>query len=1077
LNSKKSLLVLDSLIIDTKTNTPTLNLFQLIPEMRTVVSRLRSWFIDKNQNLWIGTAMGLHKISIQRQKFQRYLFNGNDASKGISCRGILPQPDGTLVVNTEFAGQFEINPRENSVRQLIKPSSLTNLLYGLVRDSAGAMLYFYNEGLLIKNFPNGLEKKYQWDRNSAWTIYFTDKSHFWAGSTHKRGIMPGDYNKPDYKGNISYNGFDELKTSSVFHIGSSASGAIWICSESGLYKANKQKGIIERYWSGGKGNHYFPTDYILHFYEDKDGIFWLASSGRGLIKWNPKTGESIYFTKNKGLLVETVYAVYEDNKNFLWLPTDFGIIQFDKLKEEVKHIFTTEDGLSNLEFNRISHARGLDSTLYFGGINGITAFKPNDLASAANCKKAPLQIVSCAKFDGELGQMVDVTNDLIKTNRLSLNPNDRYISLTLALLSYSHTKAIQYFYRFDKEPNWKSQFSPELNLGALPFGLSKIHIKAQAANGEWAANELTLEITQLRPIYLRPWFIALILILLVFGFIVALRFRTRQLLVRQRIIENEIQMATKQLSEQAEELRKLDSLKSRFFANVSHELRTPLTLILGPLTTLNNLTEDNKNKLVKTALTQTKQLLKLVNELLDFSKLESGKMKLQNNPVDFNAFIQRVYSTFESYAQSLEINFRLQFNPDKSHNLLLDIDKVTKILNNLIANAIKFTNPGGSVTLIVEEVDDKILISIKDTGRGISREDLPHIFERFYQTNQTDLPLEGGSGIGLSICREFAELMNAELWAESKPNQGSTFFFRFVKTETSLNNNVEIPDEIFEGEPDSTNEKINSGQGPKPLILLVEDNESLRTYIQQLLSEYYEVHTEVNGEKALVWLNNAFLLPSLIVSDVMMPVMDGFQLLERVKAQSKFNRIPFVILTARADIKDKLQALRIGVDDYMIKPFEEEELLARIENLLGNFFRKSKALEAPIGTEPPENNHQAEPAFSLNDFSNHDSNWLIELENLVAKLLPDQNLTTDELAKRSGMSRSNFLRQVKRQTGLTPSQYLDEARYAKARYLLETNQVKSVKEASHRVGLLQVEHFSRSFKKRYGKYPSEYLIG
>jgi len=565
---------------------------------------------------------------------------------------------------------------------------------------------------------------------------------------------------------------------------------------------------------------------------------------------------------------------------------------------------------------------------------------------------------------------------------------------------------------------------------------------------------------------------------------------------RQRKAKQELAAQNTLIQRQAGELKSLDVAKSRFFANVSHELRTPLTLILGPLrSVLKSGTLDHRNTtLLKMARQSGEDLLKLVGSLLDLSKLEHDKMVLQENPEHIYPLMQRIVSTFDSHAGYLGIRLAFSYRAEKDLQLELDREKLEIILNNLLSNAFKFTDKGGEVEVLVEDRGNTFLISVRDTGRGISPTDLPHVFDRFYQSKEKNIPAEGGTGIGLALCRELIALMRGNIRAESIPGSGSTFFVELPKKEVLIEPLTEgvISDNIqstvwetsfpFPAAPDD--HPLNAHNSSlithnlsfitppsKTTILVVEDNRSLSDYLYTILSPYYQVMTAGNGQEALELLRNAApknrerSFPSLLLSDLMMPVMDGYQLLEELKGNDATWHIPVIMLTARADARDKLKALRVGVDDYLTKPFDEEELLVRIENLLQNRTARQDAVAETVTQIEP-----APPALSSADAA-----WLEQFEAFVRKNLGNDILAVPMLAHEFAMSESTLLRQLKRLTGFSPMQYLQEIRLDEARRLLDNRTSDSIAQVASKVGYGEVRFFSRIFKQRFGKSPSEYI--
>lgn len=1053
-------------------------------------TQYRDFIVDRSGNLWFATAFGLVVVELRKNHFRRLMYaTGMPGGRGNASRGLL-EVNGRLFVNLEQnnSGRHLLDLQTGSVQRLQgqygigMAKSIDGNIWsdvGLPKDG------YWNISVAKTNLdgqiigPHLVKKK---ENGNVWTILEESPDRVLLG--HLSGLTV--YNPLTGAAEpMEDAAFPKFGNTMVSWLQRDRSGQIWACTESGLYRLKPGGGIAEQFWSGGAGEHYLPYDNLYHLYEDADGVFWLSTGGGGLIRWDRKAppGKQLKtISRTNGLLNGVVYAAYEDRHQHLWLPTDYGIVQIDKKTLQVRRTWLEPDGVTNNEFNRESHCQGADGTLYFGGLNGITAFQPDAFYTSINSDPTghPLVISDFGIFDGNSGKLENHTADLVKNRRITLHPGDRYMQLEFALLDYIAPEKVTYTWLLEGvTDDWENLKEPVLRLSSLPYGTHRLRIRAQAADGSLAGNELDIRLAVLAPVYLRWWFLVLAALALVLAVGAWLRWRTREHRRVQERLESEVQRQTATIRRQTEELKKLDEAKSRFFANVSHELRTPLTLMLGPIGSMLKARrlDERDFSFAKTAHTHGKQLLHLVNEILDLSKMESGKMKLQETTVSIQPFLRRVVSAFESHAERLGILFVFEYRVADRLRLLADEDKLQKVMNNLLSNALKFTPPhaGGSVRVQVDETEGFVRIGVHDTGRGIHPDDLPHVFERFYQTSQAGAPIEGGTGIGLALCREFAEVMQGRIRVESKPGAGSSFYFEFPKKEVLGIGQAGDEPEAEVQEPDfmEVPTLVVAADPERPVVLLVEDNPSLRDYVASILSGQYRIVAAENGRMAFDHLLAAQAgapesrLPDLIVSDVMMPVMDGFQLLEALKGDDRWRHIPVIMLTARADMRDKLRALRTGVDDYLLKPFEEDELLARIDNLLRNY--RNRMLLREDATKP------AQSAPSPVTISAEDRAWLERFELLLDKRLGDFNLTAEMLAEEMAMSRAPFFRHLKRLTGLTPAQYLDEARFQKARSLFETRQSNSVKAVAYKVGFRQVKHFSQNYKKRFGKLPSEVI--
>jgi signal transduction histidine kinase/DNA-binding response OmpR family regulator len=568
-------------------------------------------------------------------------------------------------------------------------------------------------------------------------------------------------------------------------------------------------------------------------------------------------------------------------------------------------------------------------------------------------------------------------------------------------------------------------------------------------------------------------FAILSFLIIAYAFWVQLKAK-RKSLQQQHIIAN-----------QAKELAALDEVKSRFFANITHELRTPLTLILGPLNALEKeeqLTGKGQTML-QLCQRNAKNLLKLVNEILTLTKLEHKKIALEEKTVLLYPMLNKIISNFESHARINGIQFSLDYQATQDLKMLLDIEKIETIINNLLSNALKFTPNNGQVQVVVKGVENQMVIQVIDTGRGIPEGDLPFIFDRFFQSKQKNINTAEGLGIGLALSNELAKAIGGELTAQSEWGRGSTFqlTFPFKRVFGDLEDEELLAIQQWQEDKQAVLvengvEKLVNNQSTSASfkVLLVEDNRDLRQYLEGILSNLAMVKVATNGQMALDFLKEqeqlkkqqkAAFIPDLILSDLMMPLMNGYELLKKVKSHDVFCLIPFLMLTARGGLDDKLTALRIGVDDYLTKPFEEEELVLRIQNLL-KIVKNRRLLEKDI-----ENSVIKEAVIR---HSAEDQAWLSQLEKVVQNQFKNYHFNVEELVRLMHISRRSLEFKIKKITGKSPAQYIQEVRLVTAYRLLEKEANLTIKEVVYQVGLKDAANFSKNFKKRFGKKPSEF---
>jgi signal transduction histidine kinase/DNA-binding response OmpR family regulator len=1027
--------------------------------------------------VWICAANGVFTIKMENNSFDNYL--KADISKNYpSCRAIYTEDNEDILVATV---NNLVRLSKDGVREISRYNHSPFI------DKKGDTLLLGGGSINIL-VNDKLEHRTPFKTLGIWcSKKDLEQEGYWLG------LVPGlGYWKPEMDTIEIYshlNQYEELGVSVVFDFCYLNNENMLIASSTGIYEYSPSKGIIQRYWNGGDDSHYLPLNEYYYIYQDKEGIIWLASSGGGLLKWEKETGNYKQYTTDNGFSSNIICAIYEDEEENLWLPSYNGLIRFNKETEKIR-IYKTEDGLTDNEFNRGAHFQSFDGKLYFGGVNGVNSFYPKKLIAAEKEKSVPLEVTSIYHFNSDEDKLIDKLELFRTEQEIVLYPNEEFINIGFSLLDYEKKGVTTYAYKIEgQSEQWQYIKDNQLRVSGLSYGKYILKIKGQMSNGSFSDKELLMRLNVLRPFYLQWWFIILSIFALLAAIVHFIKRNTRKLLERQEELENTVVERTAQIEKdkaiiekQARELRELDKVKSRFFANISHELRTPITLIQGPVRSVlnnKNLGKDDEFLLTKVE-ENTEHLLSMVNELMDLTKAEAYKLEINESNVIFYDVLKRRLSSFQSLADMKSIQLDLEFYPNKDLSVALDIDKFEKIINNLLSNAFKFTPNEGKIKVTVAEENNDFLLEVKDTGRGIPQADIPFVFNRFYQSS-INKKAEGGLGIGLSLSMEFVKLLGGKMWVESKEGHGSTFFVSLAKKEMK-NISPDKPDLSSEriepteleiknpiNSPTTAISNIDSGFLSKQIILVVEDNLDLQEYLHYLLApHYYEIHIVNNGKEALEWIA-ANKFPSLILSDLMMPIMDGFELLERVKLDKKLSSIPFVMLTARAELRDKLKALRIGVDDYLTKPFKEEELKVRINNLLSNFEERREYLMS----EQP--NHAVSKEECLPETSDNDRKWLENLEKTIIEEIGHHYFSVDYLAEKIDVKRDKLFKKTKALTGLTPNKYVRAVRLQLAKEFLENKEYKTVKEVAHKVGFQKIEYFSTLYKKQFGKSPSEYI--
>ncbi|MCC6461622.1 MAG: response regulator [Saprospiraceae bacterium] len=1063
-------------------------------------------FEDRFGTVWVGTfGQGLNRISLRQPVFRHGLpdKNGSNSGKNI-IDAIAESASGQIWLGGQFSGLWIFDPQSGQIQQAgaVYPALdvlKKYLVSALCQTRDGAWWIGFNtQGLgffdpkqqQLHIFLNQAADTTSPSSNYITSLLEDRQGRLWAGTTsgldrydpQTGGFVHYRINDPDAAG--------QAPCQSVSSLLEDRLGNIWAGASCGLGLVDVQKNNVRLIHPEKNGPSPGKTLNVRSIFQDHQGVYWV-STDKGLYRLSfPNPAAPLAdqpqvrrYTASDGLPNQYVFSVLEDARGQIWIYTSQGLAVFRNPRHDAASHpdfknYDRRDGFTNQAVSNASWCKTRSGMFFLGGRNGFNWFHPDSLRN--DPYRPSVVITAFEKFDTgqpETGAIAE--KGISVASSVHLTHRNNIFTIEFAALDYRDPGKHRFAYRLLGFNDTWVQLGTQrrVTFTNLDPGRYTFQVRATNSDGIWNDTPTALDIIVHPPWWKTWWAYAAYLALFVGGIYGFVRLRLRVADQRAQELEQAVQTATgrirdqnRQLALQAESLRALDEVKSRFFANVSHELRTPLTLLLGPLNSvlLRKRQAPEDRHLLEIAQKSGQNLLQLVGELLNLGKLEAGKLTLEETPVALQPLLLRLGGNFDSYAQRLGLQYTIHCQLPPETTVLLDRKKFETVFNNLLSNALKFTPSGGTVQVRLEPGNNTNLrLVVQDSGRGIHPDDLPHVFERYFQSKQAHAPAEGGTGIGLALCSEYARLFGGQLGVDSEWGKGSRFFFEFPATATapepeSLPDSPAAADSPLRPAPRLP---APAAGAEKARLLIVEDNEHLQAFLEAILSPEYEQVAVANGVEALQQLEEGFAagkLPDLILSDVMMPVMDGFQLLEALKQDHRYAHIPVVMLTALADETDKLRALRIGVDEYLLKPFEETELLARLRNLLRN-----------ARTRPgrPVDPAQAAARRILAE----EQAWLATLEQLVLREVANFQLSAELLASQLNMSRPTLFRRMKQLTGLTVQQYIVEVRFRVARQGLEQGRFSSVKAAALSVGLKDAAHFAQLFQERFGKPPAAYL--
>lgn len=1004
---------------------------------------------------WYTSQSHLIQLKFKPNKFSQVDLTINTPS----VRSIRPFGTDTLLVST-YLGDAIIG-KTGSVLSTSKP----HLKFSVIRDveKVGQKYWFATE--------KGLFLGVKSDKNSFTLIRkFTEivESDIFFLPEKNQLLIAGD-------GIIKLNLETEeiskevvLNNQEVYSFFQSTQGEVWVAYADGLYNYSQKK-------------NYLQGIQVYHIHEDKEGIFWLATN-IGLIEWKlDATNYQIYDTSN-GLTRNKIHCVYPGQTGDLWMTSNFGLMQFNKKTHKVKAYFA-RDGLPSNEFNQFAHYQAQDGQLYLGGISGVINFHPDQFSWYDIEHLAPISAARIEIYDNKNERCFQKTLDgFLSINEIRIPSNSHRIEFTFNFAHFGETTDVIKEWRIYPEyPIWETSNENQITFHLIDFGQKELEIRVSKKGHPFEKSTIKITLNKPIPFYKTKLFT----VILALGILsISLFISTRITLYERKKLRHLVKLKTKnielqkeQILAQKKELQKINNYRSKFFKNICHDFKTPLNIIIGMLDRL----EENKNtpKNIKHHTARVRENAMRINNLIDqvfeLSKSNNKELTLNESTIEWGHFCRRILQSFLPLAEQKQIKLIIDQSPSKLIFLKLDLNKTEQIIRNLIDNALKFTPSHGKIIFSFQEETETIRFEINDSGSGIEDKDKKKVFDRYYQGINTDDITISGLGIGLSLCQDYVNLMNGSIRVKDSFLGGACIEVILPK---------KLSDEFSKINPIKTNKHSTQIQISEPRIifnqnkaclLVVEDDLDLLNFYKEELATKYSLLLASNGMQALELINRSHLNIDLVISDVMMPGVDGFKLLKLFKNTLKYQSIPFILITALSSDKQRLNALKIGVDTYISKPFSINELIIRIENLL-----RYKQLRYEFKRALENDEFEEYQKMSLSDSNDSlttlQREWLSKLEKVIKARIADPNLKVKIIAAALQVSERTLRNKIKAFTGLNPSEYIMKVRLARALYLLESRYYSTVSEVCHHIGLKNASNFTKQFKAEYGRLPSSYLL-
>lgn len=1022
------------------------------PELQYSLSDQNVYSIckDKEGGIWIGTYFGgVNYLNPSQLNIDTYYADhrtGTLSGKAISqfCEDL----QGNLWIATEDGGINYFNAETKKISQPITTSYHNT--HALLLDGNNLWIGTFSRGVdvyniktkSLSNYRSKSDNKNTLNDDCIFSLYKTRQGDIYAGT-------PAGLNKYDKINNIfipipSIRGF-------IYDIKEDNLGNLWLASYgAGAIKLDSRSGKWIHYDDILSKDNPIVGSKLTSVYIDSQRRILFSSEGRGIFVYDAQADNFINITESEGLPNNVVYGILDDPFGNLWISCNKGLVCFNLSTPFDSRLYNKEDGLQSNQFNYKSSYKAKNGRFYFGGINGFSSFYPQDLNANKNVITPPVEITGIKLFENSGAELEnEIQIKLNKRQKIELPYNKASFMISYVSLSYVTQTKNRYAYKLEgADADWNYvENNKSVTYVNLPYGKYLFKVKATNNDGLWneTGSEIEIEI-------LPPFWLSLPAKILYFILLISLTYAILSYYWKKNKQKQAQQLETFKIEQETLAFKS----KIDFFTTIAHEIRTPLSLISAPLEEVININKGNSDTRQNLLIIEKNcsRLTVLINQLLDFRKMDSTRYIINPEGIDLKEFIIELYERFKKTAQSKQINFILDLPEDKEIDINADTDALTKIIGNLLTNALKYTKDKIVLTLICNS-DKSYTVTVEDNGKGISNNHKKLIFDPFYQVQTDDRKI--GTGLGLALAKNLTEVLGGTINVADGKNGGTLFTFKFSDIEPVIKN--EFENESFVLTP--TENVFQSGSNTQYNILIVEDNAEMNSFIKRALQSEYIVDSSFNATEALALLEDKSY--DIIISDIMMPGIDGISFTKKLKLDINYSHIPIILLSAKTENAVKIEGLLSGADVFIEKPFSMSYLKAQVLSLLEN----RKAMLDAFNRSP------------LTSYSNLVSNksdeiFLNKLNDEIEKHISDENFSVESLTEILSISRSNLQRKLKTISGLTPGDYLRNYRLRKAcKLLLETDM--RINEVAYNVGFSSPSYFAKVFQKSYNMSPKEFV--